>query len=149
MCEKFLFYGRAVDGTILVALSAIASQQFKPTTDTMAKIKQLLDYLASQEEAILTHSASEMVLGVHSNAGNLNKSNARSRAGEYFFISNHAAHQLNNEAILNIAEIINNVISSVIKAKMGALYITTREVVYIRNILMAMGHKQPASRCPC
>ena len=72
VCGKFLFYGRAVDSTILVAVSAIASQQAKPTTDTLAKTKQLLDYLASQEEAILTYSASDMVLAVHSNAGYLN-----------------------------------------------------------------------------
>ena len=63
ICGKFLFYGRAVDSTILTAISAIASQQAKPTTDTLAKTKQLLDYLASQEEAILTYSASDMEIG--------------------------------------------------------------------------------------
>ena len=39
VCGKFLFYGRAVDSTILTAISAIASQQAKPTTDTLAKTK--------------------------------------------------------------------------------------------------------------
>ena len=72
MCGKFLYYGRAVDNTILVAISAIAARQANPTADTMAKTKQLLDYLASQEEAILTYSASNMVLAVHSDAGYLN-----------------------------------------------------------------------------
>ena len=47
VCWKFLFYGRAVDSTILTSLSAITSQQANPTTNTMAKAKQLLDYLAS------------------------------------------------------------------------------------------------------
>ena len=145
VCGKFLFYGRAVDGTILVALSAIASQQSKPTTDTMAKAKQLLDYLASQEKAILTYSASEMVLAVHSDAGYLNEPNARSRAGGHFFLSNHAAHPPNNGAILNLAQIIKNVMSSATEAELGALFITTREAVYIQNILTAMGHKQPAT----
>ena len=51
VCITFLFYGRAVDSTILNALSAISSQQSKPTVDTLAKTRQLLDYLASQEEA--------------------------------------------------------------------------------------------------
>ena len=122
VCGKFLFYGRAVDGTILVALSAIASQQSKPTTDTMAKAKQLLDYLASQEEAILTYSASKMVLAVHSDAGYLNEPNARSRAGGHFFLSNHAAHPPNNGAILNLAQIIKNVMSSATEAELGALF---------------------------
>ena len=68
VCGKFLFYGKAADSTILTSLSAIASQQTNPTTDTMAKVKQLLDYLASQEEATLTYSASDVILAVHSNA---------------------------------------------------------------------------------
>ena len=55
VCGKFLYYGRAVDNTILVAISAIAARQANPTADTMAKTKQLLDYLASQEEAVLTY----------------------------------------------------------------------------------------------
>ena len=48
-----LFYARAVDPTILVALSAIASQQAKPTQLTMERTRQLLDYCASQDDAIL------------------------------------------------------------------------------------------------
>ena len=47
VCGRFLYYGRAVDSTILTAMSAIASQQANPTIDIMAKTKQLLDYLAS------------------------------------------------------------------------------------------------------
>ena len=64
---KLLYLGRAVDPTILTALSTIAAQQSKPTMDTMRKTKQLLDYVATQEEAIITYSASNMVLAVHSN----------------------------------------------------------------------------------
>ena len=86
-----------------------------------------------------------MVLAVHSNAGYLNEPNARSRAGGHFFLSNHAAHPPNNGAILNLAQIIKNVISSATEAELGALFITTREAVYTQNILMVMGHKQPAT----
>ena len=53
----------------------------------MANKTQLLDYLASQKEAVLTYSASEMILAVHSNAGYLNEPKARSRAGGHFFLS--------------------------------------------------------------
>ena len=70
-CAENTFYRRAVHSTILTSLSVVASQQAKPTTDTMAKTKQLHDYLALQEEAILTYSASNMVLVVHSNASYL------------------------------------------------------------------------------
>ena len=43
------YYGRAVDPTILPALSSIASEQAAPTERTMERVKQLLDYCASQE----------------------------------------------------------------------------------------------------
>jgi hypothetical protein len=67
-----LYYGRAVDTTILPALSSIASEQAAPTERTREKVKQLLDYCASQEEAIITYNASKMILAVHSDAGYAN-----------------------------------------------------------------------------
>jgi hypothetical protein len=79
VCSKFLFLGRAVDSTLLCPISAIASQSSKPTKDTMRQIIQLLNYLATQEDAILSYHASNMVLAVHSNASYLNKPKARSR----------------------------------------------------------------------
>ena len=121
VCGKFLFYGRAVDSTILTAISAIASQQAKPTEDTMKQTKQLLDYLASQEEAVLTYSASEMILAVHSDASYLNEPKARSRAGGHFFMSTNSDIPPNNGAILNIAHIIKHVMASATEAELAAL----------------------------
>ena len=51
---KFLWYARGVDGTILTPLSAIAAKQSKPTVNTMAQSHQIMDYLATQEPAVLT-----------------------------------------------------------------------------------------------
>ena len=141
VCKKFLFYGRAVDSTVLTALSVIASQQAKPTTYAMAKTRQFLDYLASQEEAILTYSASNMVSAVHSNARYLNDLKARSTAGGHFFLSTNAKVPTNNGAILNVAQIMKNVMSSAAEAKLGAIYIMAREAVNIRHIPKEMGHK--------
>ena len=66
-----LYYGRAVDATILVALSSIASMQAAPTELTMKLIKMLLDYVATNPDAILTYKKSSMVLTVHSDASYL------------------------------------------------------------------------------
>ena len=63
----FLYYAQAVDATMLVALSAIASDQSAPTKETMTKTLQFLDYVATHPDAILMFSASSMVLNVHSN----------------------------------------------------------------------------------
>ena len=68
-----LYNARAVDPTILPALSAIATEQAKPTQTTMKKVKQLLDYCSTQEEAIITYHASKMILAAHSDAGYANE----------------------------------------------------------------------------
>jgi hypothetical protein len=73
-----LYYGWAVDNTILPALSAIATKQAQPTEKIKEKITQLLDYCATQEETIITYSASKMILAVHSDAGYCNEKKSRS-----------------------------------------------------------------------
>ena len=40
----------------------------------------------------------------------------------------------NNGAILNVAQIIKNVMSSAAEAELGALFICAREAVYIRQV---------------
>ena len=84
---KFNCYARGVDGTLLTAISALSAQQAKPTQKTMACVKQFLDYAATQEPAVTTYRASDMVLAIHSDAGYLNEENARSRAGGHHFLS--------------------------------------------------------------
>jgi hypothetical protein len=118
-------------------------QKAEPTEETLEQTKQLLDYLATQEEAILTYNKSDMILAVHSDASYLSKPKARSRAGGHFFLSHNTEIPPNNGAILNIAHIIKHVMSSATEAELAALYIMAREAVYIRIILEEMGHKQP------
>jgi hypothetical protein len=61
---SILYYARAVNITVLMALSSIASEQTRGTTNTMAKAKQLLDYLATHPDATIRFRASDMVLNV-------------------------------------------------------------------------------------
>ncbi len=138
-----LNYGQAVDNTILPALSSIASEQAAPMEQTMAKVKQLLDYCASQEEAIITYNASKMVLASHSNEGYANEKKARSHAGGQFFLSNNNPEPPNNGAVLTNVTIIKNVMSSVVEAEIGALYLNANKVIYLRQILFEVGHPQP------
>jgi len=138
-----LYYGRAVDATILVALSSIASMQAAPTELTMKLIKTLLDYVATNPDAILTYKKSNMVLTVHSDASYLSEPGARSRAGGHFFMSTDTDNPPNNGAVLNMSQIIKSVMSSAAEAELGALYINACEAVAIRQLLNEMGHKQP------
>jgi hypothetical protein len=61
---SFLYYARAVDPTILMALSAIASQEALPTEDTRNCLNQFLDYMATHPDAKKRYRASDMVLNV-------------------------------------------------------------------------------------
>ena len=62
---KCLYLGCSVDTTLLTSLSAIAARQASPTKETMERTRKLLDCVASQEDAVITYHASEMVLAVH------------------------------------------------------------------------------------
>jgi len=117
-----LYYGRAVDSTILPSLSSLATEQAKPTAKTKAMVMQLLDYLATQEEAIISYNASNMILQVHSNVGYANEKRARSRAGGHFFLSNNSSSAQNNGAILTMLTIIKAAMSSAAEAELGALF---------------------------
>ncbi len=143
VCSKFLFLGRAVDSFLLCPISAIALQSSKPTEDTMQQTLQLLDYLATQENALLSYQASNMVLAVHSNTSYLSKPKAQNQVGGHFFLSSNTTVPPNNGAILNIAHIIKNLMSSATEEELAGLYIMAREAIYIRIILEELGHAQP------
>ena len=113
---------------MLVALSALASEQASPT-QKKEKVMTFLYYSASQEEAVITYHASDMVLACHSDASYLSEPGARSRAGGHFFMSSNASIPSNNRAVLKIAQIIKTVMTSAAKTEIGAMYINTREAV--------------------
>ena len=49
----------------------------------------------------------------------------------------------NNGAVLTVAQIIKRVMTSAAEAKLGALFLHTREAIYLQRILKEMGHPQP------
>jgi hypothetical protein len=84
----FLFYGRAVDCTMLVTLGTLASQQANGTQATEKSIAQLLNYAAAHLDATVRYVASDMYLHIHSDASYLSEADVRSRVGGTFFLSN-------------------------------------------------------------
>ena len=78
----------------------------------MKLCKLFLDYMASQEEAVLTYKVSDMVLTIHRDASYLSEPKACSRAGGHMFMSANDDIPTNNGAILNILQIIQAVMSS-------------------------------------
>jgi len=145
---SFLFYARAIDMTILLALNAIAGAQAAPTQNTLKRVHQLLDYMATNPDAIVRYRASDMVLNVHSDASYLSAPKARSRAGGYFFLGSLPKHgqpiQLNG-AIHVTCTILKLVAASAAEAELGALFHNAQQAKIIRLTLQEMGHPQPAT----
>jgi hypothetical protein len=83
--RSILYYGRAVDMTVLMVLSTIASKQTKGMECTLNKAYQVLDYLATHHDATVQICASNMVMNIHLDASYLSKPNACSRACGHFF----------------------------------------------------------------
>jgi hypothetical protein len=138
-----LYYRQAVDPTMLMSLSTMASTQAKPAKETMIKMHDFLDYAATHQDAIITYQASNMVLAIHSDASYLSEPKAHSHARGHFFVSSNTKDPSNNGAVLNIAQIIKSVMSSADNAELGALYATAREAILQRQLLEEMGHPQP------
>ena len=73
-----LWIGRAVNNKLLVALSAIGSQQALAIEYTNNAIHQLLDYCATYPDDGILYRSSNMILSAHSDAGSANETKSRS-----------------------------------------------------------------------
>lgn len=146
-----LYYARAVDPTLLVALGTIASQQAKATNDTMKAVTHVLNYCATHPSATIRYIASDMVLWVHSDASYLTAPKARSRASGYHFLSTRPALPPNasdepppdNGPIHVLCQIMRPVLASAAEAEMGALFVNAKHACPLRVALQELGHEQP------
>eukprot|EP00804_Cyclotella_cryptica_P002325 CCRYP_004051-RA/>CCRYP_004051-RA protein AED:0.45 eAED:0.43 QI:0/0/0/1/0/0/2/0/216 len=137
---------------MLMPISALAAQQAKPTQATMKRVQHFLDYAATQEPAVTTYRASDMVLAIHSNAGYLNEERARSRAGGHHFLSENVPNPANNGAIYNEASIIKSVMSSAAEAKSVVYKCTqrSRDLTHIGRVgAQTAPHPRPNRQFHC
>ncbi len=109
----------------------------------MKRMRQFLDYAASQDDPVITYHASDMVLSIHSDASYLSEANARSRAGGHHYLSNDTESPPNNGAVLNLSTILKHVMSSAAEAELGALFLNAKTAVPMRKTLEELGHPQP------
>ena len=79
-----------------------------------------------------------MVLVAHSYAGFQNESKGCSQAGAHVFLDEHEPVPHWNGPILTIAQVIKFVMSSAAKAELGAIFITSKELVPLRHTLIDM-----------
>jgi hypothetical protein len=134
-----------VDNKLLVALNAIAACQSKATIHTKQLVHTLLDYVATYPNDGIVYRASDMLLCAHADAGYLNESKSRSRAGAHIYLSEDDPIPRFNGAVLTIATIIKFVMALAAEAELAALFIAAREMVPHRQTLIDMGWPQPRS----
>ena len=139
----FLFYGRAVDPTLLTALSKLSSAQATATDATKCACHQFLDYCATHPISTICYHASDMVLKLHSDSLYLNAVGARSHQGGHFFLGNKSNPDILNGAILHLTAIMKMVLSSAAEAEFGALFHNTKEATPLHTTLEELGHPQP------
>ena len=143
---SFLYYGRAIDYTILPALNDISSMQAHPTERTQQKAERLMDYLHTYPDAYIRYYASDMVLHVDSDAAYLVAPKARSRIAGYFHMSDHpnvSKRPKLNGAVLVECKTLRHVVSSSAEAEVAGIFHNATTAIPIRHILTVLGHPQP------
>jgi hypothetical protein len=136
-----------VDPTLLVPLSALASQLSTATT-TIKAVSHLLDYCSTHHESTIRYFASDMQLEIHSDASYLSEPKAKSRIGGYFYLggkTDSLIKPLSNGPLLCHTAVLKHVVSSVAEAEFGALFVNAKEGTVMRTILSEMGHNQDST----
>ena len=116
-------------------LSTIGTQQATATANTNIAITRLLDYVATYQDDGILCRASSTVLASFEDAGFLNETKERSRAGAHIFLTKDVATPPLNGAILTISKIIKPVMALAEETELAALYMTTKTMVPIRNTI--------------
>jgi hypothetical protein len=142
-----LYYARALDSTLLTAISELGTEQSRGTAATMVKVTQLLNYCATNPEATIRYTASDMVLHIESDASYLSVTKARSRAAGFFYLGSTKPTPTPkpNGAIHILCHVMREVLSSAAEAELGALFHNGKEASPLRTALADMGHPQPAT----
>ena len=127
-----------MDKKLLVGLGSIGSQQAFATERTKEAINRLLYYCATYPADEILYRSRDMVLCAHSDAGFHNKIKGCSRSGTHIFPSENYAMIRWNGPVLTLDQIIKFGISYDSEAELGALFITSQEMVAMRNTLEEM-----------
>ena len=139
---SLLYYGRAVDHSILPAASALSRLQASPSTATIAKMTRLLGYVAAFPDAFQTISASDMLLRVHSDGSHLSSPSSKSVAGGFHYLGTSDPLFV-NAPIHCFSSQIPVVTSAVSETEYAAVFANGRFAAEERLTLFNLGYPQP------
>ncbi len=141
---SFLYYGRAVDNTILTVINEISATQAAPTKFTSKKIQMLLDYLSTYPNAKVRFYASNMKLHVDLDAAYLVAPKAQSCIAGFYYCSNNTPNPPLNGPVHVECRVLRHVVTSAAEAETAVLFYNTQTAVELLPILRALGHPQRA-----
>jgi hypothetical protein len=141
------YYARAVDPTIITALSALASQQAHPTELTAKRVVKYLNYMATHQNATIRYHRSDMILKNHTDSSYLNEPDARSRQGAHFYLGNDTTikPEVFNGPVLNTSDVEKNVMASAAEAEICGTFKSMQTGLPLRTTLEEMGYPQPTT----
>ena len=147
--SSFLYYGRAIDSTMLVALNDIAAHQAAPTQVIQTKCDQQLDYAAIYLDVKLHYSASDMILHIYLEAVHLVQNGAQSCITGHYIHSSyphpalHIPKKAPNATISIKCKTLRHVVASAVEAKTGGRFHNAKKISHLRILVEFTGHKQP------
>ena len=145
----FLYYARAVDPTMLTAISKLSSLQAEPTEAVEQAANRFLSYAKTWPNASLLIRPSDMILYAHSDASYLSETKARSRIGGVMYLGKKDDPSFTNAAVEQLSAIIDVKVSSAAEAEYAGLYHVSRECEPLRETLAELGYPQPPTLITC
>jgi hypothetical protein len=130
---------------------SLSLAQSNATDHTATAVVKLLNYAATNPDAVIRYKASGMTLYIHSDASYLSEPKARSRAGGHFYLSDKpvdpstapSSQPPNNGPLHTTSHILRNVMAYAAESKVGALFVNSQEAIPLRYALEELGHPQP------
>lgn len=146
---SILYYARAVDPTMLTATNAVSSEQAKPTQRVREQAVRLLQYARAYpaNEVVFRKSKMQFILQV--DASYLSRTKGRSVAGGIGYFGDADNPTVENGMVYALSSIIDVVVASAGEAEYGSAFKNAQQGAHIRDIAIAMGHKQPATPILC
>lgn len=149
----FLYYARAVDSTMLVALGQISSSQAQPTENVEAACTHFLHYAATYPNATIVYRASDMVLRIITDASFHSEPAPKgacpgTRMGGVHYLGERHFNRLNG-MIDTLCKLMDVVPASVAEAEYGSAFTNAKMGTETRHTLEDLGFPQPPTPIEC
>ena len=127
-----LYHVRCVNIPILPSIDTIRSTQAAATEQSIIATTKLLDYCATNPNPTFRFTHSAIILRIHSDTSYFSITKARSRAADFFYLSNNSDSPPFNGVIYVLHAIFENFMVSATEAEIGAIFVNCQETIAIR-----------------